>query len=103
MGEGYFYMLLHYEILASLQKRFKLICAVSGLEMLKIFVVPKLYLKFSFVTVGAVNLVQWLLIDILKPLEVHGCSEHQCCLNKTPSLCESNCKSRFSLSRLSEI
>lgn len=70
MGEGYFYMLLHYEILVSLQKRFKLIlCAVSRLEVLKIFVVPKLYLKFSFVTVGAGDLEQWLLIDILRPLE----------------------------------
>lgn len=53
MGEGYFYMLLHYEVLVSLQKGFKLILyAVSGLEVLKIFVVPKLYLTFSFVTVG---------------------------------------------------
>lgn len=65
VGERDFYMPLHYEILVSLQKRFKLIlCAVSSLEVLKIFVVPKPYLKFSFVTVGAGNLVQCLLIDI---------------------------------------
>lgn len=81
-------MLLHYEILVSLQKRFKLICSVSDLEVLKIFVVQKLHLKFSFLTARVINLVQWLLIEVLRPLGVHGYSnEDQCCLDKTPSVC----------------
>lgn len=54
-GRGLFFTLLPHEVLVSLQKRLTLIlCSVGDLEAFKVFVVYKLYPKFSFVTVGAV-------------------------------------------------
>lgn len=84
-GDESFLILLCYEILVSLRKRYKGL--FGDLKVLKVFVVYKLYPKFSFVTVGAVYLT--VVSDrILRPLEGNGCNnEYQHGLSKIPNKC----------------